>query len=151
MEGQIAKTENSLIKFENAFTDIERTFEESGLACCTRAIPLGHRCGYVAVLKEHPLYGKTTEQLKNSEISVDGGITFADGDDDWWVIGWDAAHTWHKRDTSIMDEEFKMYYMRDKRRRNEHGKILVTPQMAEDETRRFAKQVAKMGRELKGE
>ena len=36
----------------------EREFEESGLQCCTRTMDVGHRCGYVALPKSHPLFGK---------------------------------------------------------------------------------------------
>jgi hypothetical protein len=36
---------------------IEKDFEHEGLRCVVVMQPMGHRCGYVGVPKEHPLYG----------------------------------------------------------------------------------------------
>ncbi len=131
---------------------IEREFEESGLKCCTRTSDNGHRCGYVAVGKEHPLYGMSYDKLydEHPDIEVDGGVTFASGDGGTWVFGWDAAHAWHVRDWSIASD--RMRELRD-----EHPELyvdfgwfgvsyMVDADMAERETRSLAKQIAKIGR-----
>jgi len=130
----------------------EREFEESGLQCCTRTVDLGHRCGYVALPKGHPLFGKGWDACYDvaPELDVDGGITFANGTDDMWILGWDAAHAWHRRDWSIASERLR-------ERAQEHPELyfdfymedgyMVDADMAEAETRRFARQLA----ELSGE
>lgn len=127
---------------------IEREFEESGLECCTRTHDMGHRCGYVALPKGHPLFGKNWDECYDiaPELEVDGGITFANGTDEMWVLGWDAAHGWHKRDWSIVSDRFK-------ESRDRYPELyvdfdpngyMVDADMAERETRSFARQLAEM-------
>lgn len=128
-------------------SDIEREFEESGLMCCTRALALGHRCGYVAVGPDHPLYG--TEGCEDAvlDLDVDGGITFAKTVGDTTVLGWDAAHCWHRPDPTIMDEERRRSY--EERLglplNIESVGVMVDADMAEEETRRLARQIAAIG------
>ena len=129
----------------------EREFEESGLQCCTRTHELGHRCGYVALPKGHPLFGVNLLDLLDldsealDEVDVDGGVTFAKGTDDMWILGWDAAHCWHIPDPTIMDEWHRRtheehpewsYY--------EQNSYMVDADMAEKETRSLARQLAAM-------
>lgn len=121
----------------------EREFEESGLQCCTRTQDMGHRCGYVALPKGHPLFGKGWDDCYDiaPELEVDGGITFANGTDGMWILGWDAAHCWHRPDPSIMSDGYRAI-------RERHGDffepnaVMVDADMAEHETRRFARQLA---------
>ena len=124
----------------------EREFEESGLQCCTRTIDMGHRCGYVALPKGHPLFGKGWDECYEiaPELDVDGGITFANGTDDMWILGWDAAHSWHIPDVSIMSEQQRSIW-------EKYGfgevmmfgaTLMVDADMAEEETRNFARQLA---------
>ena len=125
----------------------EREFTESGLQCCTRTHKRGHRCGYVMIHEGHPLYGITLLDYSDAltELEVDGGITFANGCDGCWVLGWDAAHAWHEPDPAIMDEGF----------RKARGLLepvpalfptyMVDADMAEAETRKLARQVAAIG------
>lgn len=133
------------------WSDIEREFEESGLKCCTRTNDMGHRCGYVAVGEGHPLYGMDYDKLydEHPEIDVDGGVTFANGGNGTWAFGWDAAHAWHMRDWSIASEDMR-------RHRDEHpewyadfgwpgGSYMVDADMAENETRSLARQIAEIG------
>ena len=134
---------------------IEREFEESGLKCCTRTMDMGHRCGYVAVEEGHPLYGMDYDKLydEHPEIDVDGGVTYANGANGTWIFGWDAAHAWHKRDWSIASDDVI-------RHRNEHPELymdfgwfgdsyIVDADMAEEETRKFARQIAEIGNNAK--
>lgn len=36
---------------------VEATFEHNGLPCVVLAVPMGHRCGYVGVRENNPLFG----------------------------------------------------------------------------------------------
>lgn len=128
---------------------IEREFEESGLQCCTRTNDMGHRCGYVALPKGHPLFGKDYDKCYDiaPDLEVDGGITFASGTDDVWILGWDAMHAWHRRDWSIASSE-----MRESAQKHPElyldcdwpggWSYMVDADMAERETRNFAQQLA---------
>ena len=140
------------MKFDEFWGDdrIEREFEESGLQCCTRTVDLGHRCGYVALPKGHPLFGKGWDECYDIApmLDVDGGITFAEGTDDTWILGWDAAHAWHKRDWSIASSEFKELRNKEPKLCADFGwpgySYMVDADMAEHETRNFARQLAKL-------
>ena len=39
--------------------EVDRKWKSHGLPCVVIALDMGHRCGYVGVPKEHPLYGKS--------------------------------------------------------------------------------------------
>ena len=108
---------------------------------------MGHRCGYVAVEKGHPFYEISYLEIQeNYDIDVDGGITFAEGYDRYWILGWDAAHCWHKRDISIMSKELRKFYEEHPELLcHEPNAILVDADMAERETRRLARQIAEIG------
>ena len=68
------------------------------------AVPHGYANGYVAVSKEHPLYGKHYDDV--DEILVHGGVTYSgkmvprndfellDGDlpEEYWCFGFDTIH-----------------------------------------------------------
>ena len=135
----------------------EREFEECGLQCCTRTNDMGHRCGYVALPKGHPLFGKDWDKCHDiaPDLEVDGGITFANGTDDMWVLGWDAAHAWHRRDWSVASDEFKALRDMYPELYADLGwpgdSYMVDADMAEQETRRFARQLAAMRGEGEGE
>jgi hypothetical protein len=46
-------------------------------------------CGYVYLPREHPLAGKSYDDI---DFSVHGGLTFAAEELDQWCIGFDCAH-----------------------------------------------------------
>lgn len=50
----------------------------------------GHFCGYVAIPMEHA-YAMEEEIIGKG--NVHGGITFSEGTDDDWIIGFDCAHS----------------------------------------------------------
>lgn len=141
----MATSPAELFKGDKNGDHIEREFEECGLMCCTRALGLGHRCGYVAVGPDHPLYGAKWGDDDVLDLEVDGGITYAETDGGITVLGWDAAHCWHRPDPTIMCEERRKWY-------EEHPELLYIEQnsytvdagMAEEETRRLARQIAAM-------
>jgi hypothetical protein len=50
---------------------VEKEFESNGLKCVVTFQRMGHRCGYVGVPKEHPLYGKDYSdylEIKKTDI-----------------------------------------------------------------------------------
>ena len=81
--------------------------------------PMGHRCGYAAIPKNHPLHNKVLQEgnednmWNDSLISLDvhGGITFLGYPNhvinteskcgDIW-IGFDANHAWDKKDYGLI-------------------------------------------------
>ncbi len=79
-------------------------FEHAGLKCLIlRNRELGHLCGYVAVPKGNPCYGKDGERMPYDDlfpIRVHGGLTFSrEGNGDtwqkgFWWLGFDCAHAW---------------------------------------------------------
>jgi hypothetical protein len=81
---------------------VESDFMHNGLRCVVVFTSMGHRCGYVGIDKEHPLFEKdySCGCAMLDDISVHGGITFSDGgyksnypiESDLWWFGFDCAH-----------------------------------------------------------
>jgi len=79
-------------------------FEHAGLKCLIlRHSELGHLCGYVAVPRGHPCYGKDYDHIPYDDlfpVEVHGGLTFSrEGNGDtwpkgYWWLGFDCAHAW---------------------------------------------------------
>ena len=77
---------------------IEKRWDFRGLKCLIlRHLRMGHLCGYVALPRSHPEWGKHYDE---PDISVHGGLTFGrqgkegtlwDGQELWWY-GFDCAH-----------------------------------------------------------
>lgn len=119
---------------------IEREFIEGGLECATRTVHLGHRCGYVAIGRDHPMYGMNDEEL-DDHVDVDGGVTFAKGNGDIWAIGWDAAHCWHIPDPALVGHPVdRLAYDA-----MPWECYMVDADMAENETRSLATQLREIG------
>ena len=54
---------------------VEKDFEHAGLRCVVTFGDMGHRCGYVGVTKEHPLYGKDySDYLDIKKSDVEGEV-----------------------------------------------------------------------------
>lgn len=83
---------------------VEWTTEAGHPALVVRTI-MGHLCGYVAVEKGHPLYGKGSSDSECDNIPCHGGVTYgnkcagaichvpeAGKPDDVWWLGFDCAH-----------------------------------------------------------
>ena len=84
---------------------IRKEWEAYGFKCCVLDSPFQSYNGYVAVTKDHPIYGLSYNDF---DINVHGGITFADFGEDkvnkeygeilypnpelYW-IGFDTAHS----------------------------------------------------------
>lgn len=79
---------------------VEREFEHCGLRCVVVFQDMGHRCGYVGVREDHPLYGACYGTDEIDILDVHGGITYAsDGrgqypieSDIFWWFGFNCAH-----------------------------------------------------------
>ncbi len=79
-------------------------FEHDGLkGLIVRNPKLGHLCGYVAVPKGHPCYGKNYSHIPYDDlfpVEVHGGLTFSQAGDGatwpegYWWLGFDCAHAW---------------------------------------------------------
>ena len=69
-------------------------FIHRNFICIIKRNYMGSLCGYVAIPKDHILYGKSTESDSFNDIEVHGGITWSDNFEDSkiWVIGFDCAH-----------------------------------------------------------
>lgn len=78
------------------------TFESGGYECIIRRVSMedgmpedryvfgGHLCGYLKLPIDHP-WAKTSMMELHS--GVHGGITFSDGNDEEWLIGFDCGHS----------------------------------------------------------
>ena len=82
---------------------------KAGLKASVIATPMGHRCGYVGVPTEHPLYGKHYDA---PEVEVHGGLTYAAGEDGLWWFGYDCAHWADAKDPELMSDEYKKVFIR---------------------------------------
>lgn len=87
---------------------------DAGLRAVVLALPLGHRCGYVAVPHEHPAYGKGYDDV---DVEAHGGLTYAGGEDEYpaegsglWWFGYDCAHYLDAPDPALMHERHKELY-----------------------------------------
>jgi len=78
-------------------------FEHAGLKCLILRHEMGHLCGYVAVPKGHPCYGRDYDHIPYDDlfpVEVHGGLTFSrEGNGDtwgkgYWWFGFDCAHAW---------------------------------------------------------
>jgi len=79
-------------------------FEHAGLKCLIIRHPeLGHLCGYLAVKRGHPCYGKFYDYLPYEDlfpVDVHGGLTFSQEGDGkeypkgYWWLGFDCAHAY---------------------------------------------------------
>ena len=71
------------------------TGTHAGFAYAVLHNGMGYRCGYVAVPKDHPWFGKDYDDIGDDGPGVHGGLTYADADSDgalWW-LGFDCAHS----------------------------------------------------------
>jgi hypothetical protein len=66
---------------------------DRGYACeIMRSGSIGHLCGYVTVPITHPWHGVFYDDAPVANITVHGGITYAEADDKGWKVGFDCAH-----------------------------------------------------------
>ena len=68
------------------------------LQCCIRRTAVndngyifgGHLCGYVELPKNHPWEGHHAMDI---DVEVHGGLSFSEGTEDLWLIGFDCGHS----------------------------------------------------------
>ena len=99
---------------------IEKSFKHSNKQCIVRFTNMGHRCGYVAVEKDSPLYGIDYNDVIRkyySYLNVHGGLTFSDHLDIFpirtkgssYYFGFDCAHYNDAKDF----ESYKKYFKKE--------------------------------------
>lgn len=112
---------------------VEREFEHAGYKCVVTFNVMGHRCGYVGIPKNHPLYGKEYSdylEIKKADVGdrderirieayflCHGGIIFADGgensnypiESDLWWFGFDCAYCDDAKELELAYERFPNY------------------------------------------
>ena len=86
---------------------IEDKFQYKGFDCLIVGIGLGHRCGYVALPKDHKYSGLGMGDL--THLDVHGMITWTNvgvvGEfQDRWVIGFDCGHFIDGKDVDLIKE-----------------------------------------------
>jgi len=86
----------------------------TGLRAVVLATSMGHRCGYVGVPKDHPLFGKNYNDVG---ADVHGGLTYSSEEigkypveSDLHWFGYDCAHLGDARDLELMDDDHRAYY-----------------------------------------
>lgn len=106
---------------------------EAGLRAVVIMTDRGHRCGYVAIPKEHRLYGVDYSSF-DFDIEVHGGVTFSSGDESYpvphegmWWVGYDCAHAWDRPSNEHLEQQRLKYpdkpYMWDDRADGIHREL----------------------------
>ncbi len=108
-----------------------------------------HRCGYVAIDKNHPLYGikydeecDLIKQVPSVIFNVHGGLTYSGSgrlmNDDFWWFGFDCVHSGDARIDDIYDQnKFSGY-----------GAIVRTREYVEKECESLAQQLINFQKEV---
>lgn len=76
--------------WKNEPDQVDWVDSKTGYACSIMRNKFGVLCGYVSVGKNHPLYKK--DYKDDVGLSVHGGITYTNLDEDEWWIGFDCGH-----------------------------------------------------------
>lgn len=80
-------------------------FKHAGLDCILKRVSSRlHWCGYIALTKDHPYYGKSYNEIDpECTLEVHGGLTYSDAcnetichktetNDEVWWLGFDCGH-----------------------------------------------------------
>lgn len=121
-------------------------FEHAGYKCLVlRHDEVGHLCGYAAVPRGHPCYGKHYDHLPYEDlftVDVHGGLTHSgEGDGKFWTagywwLGFDCAHAY---DLVPFMEDFTKRFMGPSL-----GGTYRNFQYARQETKKLADEMAKL-------
>ena len=133
---------------------IEKEFEHKGLKCVVLLLAIGHRCGYVGVPKEHPLYN-VDEMNCLSDFSCHGGLTYSGGGEnssypissDLWWFGFDCAHCGDEPDWNstlkAFPEQYNQIYQQKMIGKMFHSEWKIrTTEYVENECKALAEQLA---------
>lgn len=82
---------------------LEESGEYKGYKYYITFIPLGYRCGYVAIPEGHRFYKVFWLDNKAiGDLDTPGGINYSNfntfDDDKSWLLGFDCGHSWDRRD-----------------------------------------------------
>lgn len=123
---------------------IERDWFCDGLRCVVVMGTLGHRCGYVGITKEHPLFKVEYSELYNMgiHINVHGGLTYSDMQDDYpvkstdtWWFGYDCGHAGDGHDPEAILPEYRSTFV------SQPGEILRSQEFCIEECKSLVKQL----------
>lgn len=151
---------------------VESDFIHNGLRCVVLLTGMGHRCGYVGIDRNHPLfnvrYSDRAQYLAEKDITDEwggmaitpetylkahGGITYSDSGSypvksDLWWFGFDCAHAGDAPDykslleSGLRDREYAES-MVSLQRHFEYG-VVRTQEYVEQECRSLADQLARL-------
>jgi len=89
---------------------VEKDFIIDGYRCVIIGSYMGHRCGYIAIPKEHKLY-KESHDYNDLDIDIHGGWTYSSTtcraypvvtDEDTYWIGFDCGHYGDGKDIELI-------------------------------------------------
>ena len=123
---------------------LEKQFKYKGYRAFILAMPIGHRCGYVELPKNHKYF-----RLDYDAIDVDchGGLTYSDSHlqdiKDSWFIGFDCIHLGDGKDINIMDDKNKDFCKQYPKLEYHSlgGEIIWTTEMVEEELKQLIEQL----------
>ncbi len=127
----------------------ESLFEYRGYTCVVKLMKMGHRCGYVALPKTHPLYDKEYDKI---DIDCHGGLTFGsmrlDGQPNkgvYW-IGFDCAHAYDRKDLEACRKAFpdQIAYYDAIEKYEKSEDVVRTKEFVEAECRHIVDQILEM-------
>ena len=79
--------------------NVEEDFEYRGFRCLIKALPMGHRCGYVVLPAGHVM---TADSDAADSICVHGGWTFTQRVNGDVVFGFDCMHDGDSPDPELL-------------------------------------------------
>ena len=134
---------------------VESDFTHQDLRCVVLGLNHGHRCGYVGVPKDHPLYGADMTNSRATELRVHGGVTYAASSKDhpvpghgglWW-FGFDCMHGGDRNDPALMRREIANFEakMAQELGTKPHG-VIRTKRYVETECKNLAQQLVETAR-----
>lgn len=86
---------------------LDHLFESHGFVCHARRPRVEATwCGYVYIPATHPMWGVHYDE---AELTVHGGLTYSESEDDAWCFGFDCAHYMDVRpDSHVYYDELDM-------------------------------------------
>jgi hypothetical protein len=129
---------------ETAKARIESDFMYEGQRCVVIAQPSGVRYGYVGVPKDHPFFGKLSDDKDIESLQVHGGVGYAGNayleglNGGLWWISFHCGHDFGGVDPSILNDKYKEFIS------FWDGPEFRTREYVEEECRSLAKQLSKV-------
>lgn len=150
---------------------VELEWNHCGLPCMVLMTSLGHRCGYVGVPKDSPLYGMDYDNNKLREVMVHGGLTYSNNMStlsspyitmmknvsDYWWFGFDCGHSGDGRDLKTalkyfmgteQEKEIKNLIDFEHKYSNLYNGSVKTTDYCADSCNELAEQLAKIEKDM---